>query len=189
MWPLLLGMWTYDLVEDDESLFFVSRDRRYKGTVSSENQTFLKSHPQNSEAAVSTPLLSVPHVLQRVIWLRSFCAFLLYKLTLIVQNGAIMAPIKDQTVDTLRELVHKLESRVEQLEAKLNAANGGESKSEKPAESIRMILMGPPGAGMLNLLQPLVRTSQLSVCVFREGYASTENKREILRLSLGMSNV
>ena len=70
-----------------------------------------------------------------------------------------MAPIKDQTVDALRELVNKLETRVEQLEAKLNAANGEEPRSEKPSESIRMILMGPPGAGMLILLHPLVRRS------------------------------
>ena len=68
-----------------------------------------------------------------------------------------MAPLKDETVEGLRELVTKLESRVEQLEAKLHVASGGEPKSEKSAESIRMILMGPPGAGIPLLLTPLVR--------------------------------
>ena len=156
MWHLL-GMWTYNLVEDDESLLFVSRDRRYKRTVSSENQAFPNPTLKTPRQLLESPLLSIAYVLRRVTWLWSFCVFHVYKLTLIVQNEAIMAPIKDQTVDALRELVNKLESRVEQLEAKLNAANGGESRSEKPAESIRMILMGPPGAGMLRLLHPLVR--------------------------------
>ena len=62
-----------------------------------------------------------------------------------------MAPIKDETVDALRDLVNKLESRVEQLEAKLQSAAGdGPARTTKgsSSESIRMILMGPPGAGM-----------------------------------------
>ena len=61
-----------------------------------------------------------------------------------------MAPIKDETVDALRDLVNKLESRVEQLEAKLQHAGGGDAPARRPkstSESIRMILMGPPGAG------------------------------------------
>ena len=61
-----------------------------------------------------------------------------------------MAPIKDETVDALRDLINKLESRVEQLEAKLHSA-GGEAparKTKNSTDSIRMILMGPPGAGM-----------------------------------------
>ncbi|MCJ1338140.1 adenylate kinase [Bachmanniomyces sp. S44760] len=60
-----------------------------------------------------------------------------------------MAPIKGDTVDALRDMVHQLESRVEQLENKLQASHGGPpargTKSNSP--SIRMILMGPPGAG------------------------------------------
>jgi len=59
-----------------------------------------------------------------------------------------MAPIKDETVEALRDLVNKLESRVEQLEAKLHGAGGDTPrKSKTSTESIRMILMGPPGAG------------------------------------------
>ena len=59
-----------------------------------------------------------------------------------------MAPIKDETVDALRDLVNKLEARVEQLEAKLHAGGDGPArKTKNHTESIRMILMGPPGAG------------------------------------------
>lgn len=56
-----------------------------------------------------------------------------------------MAPIIDETVDALRELVHKLESRVQQLEAKLEQADGAPARTS--TQSVRMILMGPPGAG------------------------------------------
>ena len=65
-----------------------------------------------------------------------------------------MAPIKDETVETLRDLVKKLESRVDQLEAKLQQA-GGDVQPRAPkgaSESIRMILMGPPGAGSFCLI-------------------------------------
>lgn len=61
-----------------------------------------------------------------------------------------MAPIKDETVDALKDLIHKLESRVEQLEAKLEHKEGGPMarKTKSNTESVRMVLMGPPGAGM-----------------------------------------
>ena len=60
-----------------------------------------------------------------------------------------MAPIKDETVEALRDLVNRLESRVEQLESKLQQAGGdASSRTPKATDSIRMILMGPPGAGM-----------------------------------------
>jgi len=57
-----------------------------------------------------------------------------------------MAPIGDDTVQTLQELVQKLESRVKQLEDKLEHASSGTKHA--PTEGVRMILMGPPGAGM-----------------------------------------
>ena len=60
-----------------------------------------------------------------------------------------MAPIKDETVEGLRDMVSKLESRVSQLESKVAEANG-ESASRKSGgtvPSVRLILMGPPGAG------------------------------------------
>lgn len=54
-----------------------------------------------------------------------------------------MAPIRDETVDALKDLIHQLQSRVEQLEARLHDKDG----SRGPTEQMRMILMGPPGAG------------------------------------------
>jgi adenylate kinase len=56
-----------------------------------------------------------------------------------------MAPIGDNTVQSLQDLVQKLESRVKQLEDKLQHASGGPAPSD--AGSVRMVLMGPPGAG------------------------------------------
>ncbi|EXJ93317.1 adenylate kinase 1 [Capronia coronata CBS 617.96] len=54
-----------------------------------------------------------------------------------------MAPITDSHIDDLKELVHKLEGRVHDLERRLES--GG--KKPTPVESMRMILIGPPGAG------------------------------------------
>lgn len=63
-----------------------------------------------------------------------------------------MAPIKDETVDNLRDLVQKLESRVQQLEAKLDGSGAGsEQQTKADSPSVRMILMGPPGAGTRNM--------------------------------------
>lgn len=56
-----------------------------------------------------------------------------------------MAPITDDTVEALHDTIRKLESRVHQLEAKIGGGDGSQSKG--PQSSIRMILMGPPGAG------------------------------------------
>lgn len=54
-----------------------------------------------------------------------------------------MAPITDRHVEDLKDLVHKLEARVYTLERRLE---GGEKKPSL-SESMRMILIGPPGAG------------------------------------------
>jgi hypothetical protein len=59
-----------------------------------------------------------------------------------------MAPIGDDTVKALQDLVNKLESRVKQLEDKLTHAQGGTKHTAE--EGVRMILMGPPGAGMFS---------------------------------------
>lgn len=56
-----------------------------------------------------------------------------------------MAPIGDDAAKSLQELVNKLESRVKQLEDKLQHASAG--TKHIPSEGVRMILMGPPGAG------------------------------------------
>ena len=59
-----------------------------------------------------------------------------------------MAPIKDETVEALKDLITKLETRVDQLEAKLQQADGSQpTRRTRTTDSIRMILMGPPGAG------------------------------------------
>jgi adenylate kinase len=57
-----------------------------------------------------------------------------------------MAPIGDDTVKALQDLVNKLESRVKELEDKLTHAQSGTKHTSE--EGVRMILMGPPGAGM-----------------------------------------
>lgn len=54
-----------------------------------------------------------------------------------------MAPITEEKIDDLKDLVHKLESRVHELERRLE----GGGKKPSVVESMRMILIGPPGAG------------------------------------------
>ena len=76
-------------------------------------------------------------------------------------NQFKMPPIGDDTVQTLQDLVNKLESRVKQLEDKLTHAQSGTKHT--PAEGVRMILMGPPGAGV----SP--RSSPPSSCKRRRG--------------------
>jgi adenylate kinase len=48
------------------------------------------------------------------------------------------------SVDELKKLVSRLESRIEQLESKITGHGG----AEKTEDGMRMIIMGPPGAGM-----------------------------------------
>ncbi|EER37257.1 adenylate kinase cytosolic [Histoplasma capsulatum H143] len=57
-----------------------------------------------------------------------------------------MAPIKDETIDGLKSIISELESRVVQLEGRL-LHGGGSSQPKSITDSVRMILMGPPGAG------------------------------------------
>ncbi|KAL4973218.1 adenylate kinase [Aspergillus desertorum] len=55
-----------------------------------------------------------------------------------------MAPITDDVVAGLKSTIGKLEARIEDLESRLG---GGETKPKSVAEHMRIILMGPPGAG------------------------------------------
>ncbi|KAJ5765535.1 hypothetical protein N7520_005094 [Penicillium odoratum] len=55
-----------------------------------------------------------------------------------------MAPITDETISGLKDTISKLESKVVELEQRL--VNGGE-KPKSLTEQMRIILMGPPGAG------------------------------------------
>jgi hypothetical protein len=61
-----------------------------------------------------------------------------------------MAPITDQDVADLKSLVAKLEARVAELEGKASGAKAGGSSTGLKAsasERMRLVLMGPPGAG------------------------------------------
>ncbi|KAF1917919.1 adenylate kinase 1 [Ampelomyces quisqualis] len=55
-----------------------------------------------------------------------------------------MAPVTESVVDELKSTVHRLEQRIAELEGRLSGHGGGSSAAQK---SVRMILMGPPGAG------------------------------------------
>ncbi|PKY02416.1 adenylate kinase 1 [Aspergillus campestris IBT 28561] len=54
-----------------------------------------------------------------------------------------MAPITEDIVTGLKDTIGKLENRIEDLEGRL----GFETKPKSVAEQMRIILMGPPGAG------------------------------------------
>ncbi|PYH92021.1 adenylate kinase 1 [Aspergillus ellipticus CBS 707.79] len=54
-----------------------------------------------------------------------------------------MAPITEEVVNGLKDTIGKLEARVEELEGRLT----NQSKPKSIAEQVRIILMGPPGAG------------------------------------------
>ena len=58
-----------------------------------------------------------------------------------------MAPITDQTVEALRDTIHKLESRVYDLEARLGMDSNAAGKTAEALGPMRMVIMGPPGAG------------------------------------------
>ncbi|KAK7182978.1 adenylate kinase [Paraphaeosphaeria sporulosa] len=55
-----------------------------------------------------------------------------------------MAPIQDASVDDLKHKVSTLEARIAELESRLG---GGQSSAPQAQDGVRMILMGPPGAG------------------------------------------
>ena len=64
-----------------------------------------------------------------------------------------MAPITDETVQALRDTIHKLESRVQQLESRLGGDGASSEKDGGVPQSIRLVIMGPPGAGKKQVLQ------------------------------------
>jgi adenylate kinase len=57
-----------------------------------------------------------------------------------------MAPIQDASVDDLKHKVSTLEARIAELETRLG---GGQAAAPQGQDGVRMILMGPPGAGKL----------------------------------------
>ena len=58
-----------------------------------------------------------------------------------------MAPIGDDTVDELKHMVKRLEMRVQELEGKLTGGGSGGGAGANPLKTMRMVIMGPPGAG------------------------------------------
>ncbi|KAI9695533.1 MAG: adenylate kinase [Bogoriella megaspora] len=54
-----------------------------------------------------------------------------------------MAPITEEVAQQLLDTVNRLEKRLQQVEAKLEGKEGGSA----PSEQMRLVLMGPPGAG------------------------------------------
>ncbi len=95
-----------------------------------------------------------------------------------------MAPIREDTVTDLKDLVAKLETRVRQLENRLGDDG---IKSGTPSQSMRMILMGPPGAGKYTNPAPSAWSSSNRL-PFRQRDPGTENQGQILRLPFGMKN-
>ncbi|KAF2463639.1 adenylate kinase-like protein cytosolic [Lindgomyces ingoldianus] len=55
-----------------------------------------------------------------------------------------MAPIQDQAINDLKSHISRLEARIAELEGRMT---GGGGSTAAQLEGVRMILMGPPGAG------------------------------------------
>jgi len=60
-----------------------------------------------------------------------------------------MAPLTDSAVSDLQGTVSRLEKRIAELESRLQGQAGIGDQSQ---ESVRMILIGPPGAGAFGRL-------------------------------------
>ena len=59
-----------------------------------------------------------------------------------------MAPTPDELIDTLKGTVDKLETRVAELESRLRGGKDAPSSGTGSSSGgLRMILIGPPGAG------------------------------------------
>jgi hypothetical protein len=87
-----------------------------------------------------------------------------------------MAPSNE--LDYLKSLVAQLNDKINALEAKAKSSLAGTST---PAQQLRTILIGPPGAG--------VQTVHIIVLCLtfgrREGDAGSEDSRQILHMSPG----
>ena len=68
-----------------------------------------------------------------------------------------MAPITDEVVDKLTSTIKSLEQRVHELESKLNGG-GSSGSGANPLNSMRMVLMGPPGAGKSYIEHQAIRS-------------------------------
>jgi len=98
-----------------------------------------------------------------------------------------MAPITDDIVNGLKSLVEKLEARVGELEAKLHGENGSSSGSSATTTTpggMRMVIMGPPGAGETFCIMWL-KYWGTDYGGPRQGYTSTNNQGQIRHLPFG----
>lgn len=97
-----------------------------------------------------------------------------------------MAPLGEQLVDQLKGTVDKLEARVAELEARLQGKASGSSASSPASEDgMRMIIMGPPGAGMSSTQRESLAQHVLTI-LRRQGYSGSQDKGQVLRLPPGM---
>ena len=117
-----------------------------------------------------------------------------------------MAPTLDD-VASIKDLINQLQTRVEQMERSIR--NGGQVT---PAEQLRMILMGPPGAGKKRnpslspshhpLRAPPLHRSIWIIVIdglwdrwliswidnYRQGNTGPQHQRQVLHLSPGTFN-
>lgn len=69
-----------------------------------------------------------------------------------------MPPISSDDWVKVQDLVSELQARVKKLENKLAESSGAAPKSA--SEEVRMILMGPPGAGTFNVEIRVIKQMQ-----------------------------
>lgn len=89
-----------------------------------------------------------------------------------------MAPTPEDVIDSLKSTVDKLEARVAELEGRLKGSAGSSSSPNSGSDGMRMILIGPPGAGKRVLL-PLQFSRHTGFCC-----ASWVEREECTDLSL-----
>ena len=95
--------------------------------------------------------------------------------------------MQHETVDSLKGVIAELESRVAQLEHRL-VHGDNDAKPKAGTESMRMILMGPPGAGAFSL--PVQDPAwMLTDCINRQRHPGAEDQGEVLHMSLGKLGV
>lgn len=90
----------------------------------------------------------------------------------------------DQLMDTLKATVDKLEKRIEDLESRLQG-NSSSSGGHGSSDGMRMILIGPPGAGMSATTIRCQQGANASFRLltfdlsFRQGHTGPEDQGEV----------
>ena len=87
----------------------------------------------------------------------------------------------EQVIEQLKNHIGSLESRIHELENKYGKPDAGNKSS---VDGMRMILIGPPGAGMCTVatFNGYDETNNISN---RQGYSGPEDQGQVLRLPLG----